>query len=374
MSIPTRRAAATPPQRALAPVFAVAAGVLAFASFGCQQQSASGGGASPAPAASAEGGAGGGAAVTGPFKVALITPGSVADKGWNGAAAEGLTEIKAKLGAETTPPVEGPAPSEVAGAIRNLAQAGNQLVFLHGSEYDEPAATVSADFPKTTFVVDGGRTEKANLFPIDYSGGQATFLAGMLAGGMTKTGKVACVGAAEIPIVKDAFASFEKGVKYQNPKATVTVVFTGDENDTSKAKQTTQSLLSQGADVVLHNANAAGQGVAQAVSEKPGAMFLGANTPQDDLATAQNLGSFVLDVPGAYVAVAQMVKDGKADGKKFSWGLDKNANLLHYNPGFKGTIPADLKAKIEQAGKDIAAGKIDVTPGKPVSAAPTAAP
>jgi basic membrane lipoprotein Med (substrate-binding protein (PBP1-ABC) superfamily) len=296
----------------------------------------------------------------GTFKVGLITPGKITDKGWSQSAYDGVQRIKAELGAEVSPPVEGPAPAEVEGAIRKLAEDGNQLIFLHASEYDDAAKNVAADpkFATTTFVVVGGRSTGPNLTPIQFSAGEATYLAGMLAAGLSKSHKVAAVGGVEIPIIKEAFQSFEHGAKALDPKTDVKITFTGDFDDTAKAKQQTQALLDAGVDVVIHNANAAGQGVAQAVQEKNGALFLGANAPQDDLATAKNVGSFIVDAPNAYLAVARRIKEGEGEGKAYPVGVKEKAVGLHYNPKFGGTVPADLKAKIETASAALSAGTL----------------
>ncbi len=365
----SRRRAGT--RRALLPTLLFAAAALPLFAAGCQT--------APSPGASPGASGGGDAAATeayapppapeGALRVGLITPGKVSDQGWNASADRGVKRIASELGAEATPPVEGVGVAEVAGAARNLAQAGSHLVFLHGSEFDEGAASVAPDFQQTTFVVVGGRTVKPNLTPIQFSAGEATYLAGMLAAGMSKSGKIACVGAAEIPIVKDSFASFEKGAKALKPDIQVRIAFIGDESDTSKGKQLAQSLFAEGVDVIMHNANEAGKGVAQAVMEKDGAYFIGANAPQDDLATPKNLGSFIVDAPNAYVAVAKVVKEGKGEGKPFPSGLKEGAVGFHYNPKFAGSIPADLKAKVAQAEKDIIAGKVDANPENPAMAA-----
>jgi basic membrane lipoprotein Med (substrate-binding protein (PBP1-ABC) superfamily) len=293
----------------------------------------------------------------GEFKIGLITPGMINDKGWSQLAYDTATKISGDLGAKLTPPVEAPAKAEIAGAIRNLAAQGNQLILLHGSEYDEDAATVAKDFPKTTFVVANGRTEAANVTPLQFAAGEATYLAGMVAAGMSKSGKVACVGGVEIPIVKAAFDSFAKGAKAVNPACEVKVTFTGGE-DIVKAKQQTETLLSEGVDVVMHNANAGGQGVAQAIEGKEGALFIGANADQSDLVTPKNLGSFILDVPAGYVVIAGKVKEGKGDGKAYRLGLKDKAASFKYNDKFAGKIPDDLKAKVTQAEADIIAGKV----------------
>jgi basic membrane lipoprotein Med (substrate-binding protein (PBP1-ABC) superfamily) len=293
------------------------------------------------------------------MKVALITPGPISDRGWNASANQGLQRIQTELGAQIAPPVEKPGLAEVAGVLRNLAQQGNHLIFLHGSEFDDAAKEVAPDFPRTTFVVVGGRSVGPNLTPIQFASGEATYLAGMVAGGMTRTGKIGCVGAAEIPIVKAAFASFTRGAKAARPDADVRVTWAGDESDPGKAKQQAQALLDAGADVLTHNANAAGQGVFQAVSEKPGAMVIGANADQSDQATAQNLGSFIVDAANAYLSVARVVQQGKGTGKPFAAGLKDGAVGFKYNTRFAGKIPEDLKARVEKARADIIAGSLD---------------
>lgn len=297
----------------------------------------------------------------GVFKIGLITPGSTkSDMAWSALAYEGVERIAAETGATITPPIESPAADAVEGAVRNLAQDGNQLIFLHGSEYDEAAAAVAPDFPNTTFVVTGGRTENGNLTPIKFSAGGALFLAGMTAATMTKTGKIACVGGSEIPIVKEAFANFTEGAAAVNPKVNVRVVFIGDEKDIAKAKQQTEALLADGVDVVQHNANDAGRGVAQAIEGKPGTFFMGANSDQSDLVTAQNIGSFILDVPAAYLAVGKRVADGTGDGKPVLAGLAERAVYFKLNDRFGGKFPKSLTDKLQLAERDIIAGKVAI--------------
>ena len=243
--------------------------------------------------------------------------------------------------------------------MKDAASQGATIVYGHGSEYDDAAKKVAADFPKTFFVIMNGKSSGANLIPIQFASGQATYLAGMLAAGVSKTGKIGLVGGEEIPVVKQAFEAFTKGAKAVNPKIEVKTTFTGSGTDVAKAKQQAQSLLDAGADVLMHNANAAGKGVFQAVMEKDGAMAIGANSDESDQATPKNLGSFILDVPAAMLGVAKAVKDGKTDGKPYAAGLKDKAVSFKFNPGFKGTIPDDLKAKMKKAEDDMVAGTLD---------------
>lgn len=309
--------------------------------------------ASPSAAASPEAGAGAA------LKVGLITVGPITDKGWSQTAYEGVQKVKTETGATVSQPVENPGLAAVEGALRNLSQDGNTLVFANGSEYDDAAKKVAPDLPNTTISIINGRSVAKNLMPIQFDFNQATYVAGMIAAGMSKTGKIGCVGPTEIPVIKDCFAAFEKGAKAEKPDIKVTITFVGSE-DIAKAKQQTQALLDQGVDVVLGNANNGNNGVAQAVTEKDGAMFIGANADQRDLATPKNIGSFILDVPAAMVAVAKNVQGGKNAGQAYKGGLADKAVGFVYNPGFKGTIPADLKTKIDATEADLSSGKLKV--------------
>ncbi|HEX2484115.1 MAG TPA: BMP family ABC transporter substrate-binding protein, partial [Myxococcota bacterium] len=85
------------------------------------------------------------------FEVALLTPGSVSDGGWNQGAYDGLKRIEAELGARISH-VETKTPAEFEEGFRDYASRGFDLVFGHGFEYQEPAARVAAEFPKTIFI------------------------------------------------------------------------------------------------------------------------------------------------------------------------------------------------------------------------------
>lgn len=328
--------------------------------FGCAQQEAPSGEATPATTTTEPATSESPAASTAKtLKVALITPAKVADKGWGQSAYEGVQKIQKELGAETLQPVEEPPLAQVESAMRDAAQQGAMIVFGHGSEYDDAATKAATANAGTTFVVMGGKSTGANLIPIQFASGEATYLAGMLAAAMTKTGKIGLVGGDEIPIIKQAFEAFAKGAKSVKPDVEVKTTFTGNGTDVAKAKQQAQALLDAGADVLMHNANAAGAGVFQAVMERDGAMVIGANADQSDQATPKNLGSFFLDVPSAMLGVATAVKEGKTNGQPYAAGVKDKAVGFVFNPKFAGTIPQDIKDKMANAEKEMAEGKLN---------------
>ena len=92
--------------------------------------------------------------------MALLTPGSIADGGWNQGAYDGLRRIEAELGARISH-VETRTPAAFEEGFRDYASRGYDLVFGHGFEYQEAAAKVAAEFPKTIFVTTSGNTVRA---------------------------------------------------------------------------------------------------------------------------------------------------------------------------------------------------------------------
>src|SRR5262245_7726365 len=132
------------------------------------------------------------------FRVALITPGSVADAAWNAGAFAGLNQIRDSLGVAVSH-IEARTPGEQEEALRTYASQGYDLVFAHGFEFQQPSERVGAEFPKTVFVVTSGERVQGNVVPLVFRIEEGTFLAGMVAGGLTKTGKIGFVGGIELP-------------------------------------------------------------------------------------------------------------------------------------------------------------------------------
>ena len=294
--------------------------------------------------------------VTGILKVALLTTGPVTDGGWNQAAYKGLQNIQKTLGAQVAKQ-ENLKDDQFEGAFRDFAQQGYNIIFAHGDEFGPAAAKVAAQFPKVAFVTTGGENTAANLTAIHFSTEEGTYLQGMEAGLVSKSGKGGFVGGQNLPPVARAAEAFANGAKAVNAKYTFQTTYINGWSDTSAAKAQTDALLTGGADTIAHNCDAAAAGMFQAAGTKPGVYTFGVNA--DENKKAPNvLSSVFLDVPKAFTDIATSLKEGKFQGQKLSLGLKENDVRLIDNPKLANVIPADGKAKIQQAEKDIAAGKI----------------
>jgi basic membrane lipoprotein Med (substrate-binding protein (PBP1-ABC) superfamily) len=300
------------------------------------------------------------------FRVALLTPGSIADGGWNAGAYEGLEAIRDQLGAEIRH-VETRTPAEFEEGFRDFAQRHFQLVFGHGFEYQEAAAKVGGEFPGTIFITTSGNTVRANVAPMVFELEQATYLAGFLGARMSQTGKLGLVGGIDLPSIRSTFVAFRAGAQAARPDVSVREVFIGNFDDTAAAREAALALLEEGADVLLHQANDAGRGVFRAVSDRAAAgarvYAFGTNRDQNGMAPDVVLASATLDIPAAFVEVARRVRDGGFTSAPLRLGMRDGIVALVENPALSQQIPAELQAELAALEQRIRAGELVVPRG-----------
>src|SRR5512140_1951746 len=133
-----------------------------------------------------------------PFRVALLTPGPISDQSWNGGAYQGLLRIRDSLGA-TVSHIQTKTPAEFEEQFRQYGAQGYDLLFGHGFEFQDAAKRVGPDFPKTIYVTTPGAPSGTNVAGIEVAFADASYLAGMVAGSMTKTNVLGVIGGTELP-------------------------------------------------------------------------------------------------------------------------------------------------------------------------------
>jgi len=295
------------------------------------------------------------------FRVGLITPGSVADAAWNSGAYAGLNAIRDSLGAKVSH-VEARTPGEQEEALRAYAAQGYTLVFGHGFEFQGPAERIGAEYPRTIFVVTSGERVSAtgNVVPLVFGIEQATYLAGMVAGGMTKSNRIGFIGGLELPPIKRGYEGWLKGAQAVNPRVDTRVAYLNTFDDAAAGREAALAMIRLGVDMLHHNADQAALGLFQAVKESPGVFAFGANLDQRALAPDRVLGSVVIDLPKAFLALAREVQSGHFTPKVETFGLSGGVLRYDPNPGLEETVPAALKARVQGARDSIIAGTLRV--------------
>lgn len=253
-------------------------------------------------------GCGAPSADSGGFRVALLTPGPVTDQAWNAGAYAGLMRVRDSLGARVSH-TQVKTPADFEENFRQYAQSGYQLIIGHGFEFQDAAARVAPSYPNTTFLTTGGETTGKNQAPLSFAFDEPSFLAGMAAASVSKSGVIACVGGTELPPVRASFTAFSAGAKSIRPDIRVVIAYIGNWDDVGAGKEQALALMRQGADVIFQNADAAGLGVFQAAREQKGLLVVGSNSNQNTLVPGSVIGSVVIDLPHAFLLAAREVSE-----------------------------------------------------------------
>ena len=292
-----------------------------------------------------------------PFKVALLTPGPISDQSWNGSAYTGLMRIRDSIDGAQVSHIQTKPPAEFEENFRQYGAAGYSLVIGHGFEFQDAAARVGPEFPKTIFITTGGNTVGANVAAMSFSFAEPSYLAGIVAGAMTKSNVLGCIGGTELPPVKAAFAAFAAGAKSVNPRATVLVSYIGNWEDASAGKEQALAQLGRGVDVIFQDADAAGLGAFQAVREARHAYIIGSNADQNTVAPEVTLGSVVIDLPHAFMVVAREVRSGRFKPRVVQMDMTLDVVRWTVNPALAPKIPGDAVHAVDSVRTLMLAGR-----------------
>ena len=207
-----------------------------------------------------------------------------------------------------------------------------------------------------------GSRAAGNVAPLIFKLEEASYLAGMVAGGLTRSGILGFVGGIELPPIKAAYEGWVNGAKAVNPKVQSREIYLNSFDDAAAGKEAALALIRIGADMFHHNADAAALGVFQAVKESPRVYVFGANADQSPLAPDRVLGSAVIDLPRAFLLVAREVKAGTFRPHVEAFGLA--SGVVRYEPNriLDSLVPAALRARVKAAADSIAAGTLIPAP------------
>ncbi|MEU9232874.1 BMP family lipoprotein [Streptomyces subrutilus] len=294
------------------------------------------------------------------------------DQSFNDAAYAGLQKAESELkikGAEAEP-TDGEGEADKVQRLTELARKGNNPVIGVGFAYAPAIKKVAPKFPDTTFgIIDDTSVTGPNVANMVFNEEQGSYLAGVAAAKVSKTGTVGFIGGVEVPLIKKFEAGFAQGVKDTNPNAKVLSQYlTQPPNFDGFAKPdlgkaAAQGQLDAGADVVYAAAGLAGSGAIEAASAK-GKWAIGVDSDQYNQAGLAKykdaiLTSVTKDVSDSVYDLIKSVKDGKPATGEIRYGLDKDGvGLADSNPKYKEM--ADVIAAVEKAKADIIAKKITV--------------
>ena len=290
-----------------------------------------------------------------PLKAAWIYVGPVGDAGWSFAHDLGRKAAEAHFGDQIqTSFVESvPEGADAERVIRDLAQQGNKIIFATSFGYMEPMLKVAAEFPDVKFEHATGYKTAPNMRIYDASFYQDTYMAGVIAGTMTKTNTLGFVGSFPIPEVLRNINAYTLGARSVNPKVKVKVVWVNTWFDPPKESDAAQSLINQGADVLLQNTDSTA--VLQ-TAEKNGKYAFGWDSDMSAFGPKAHLASAVANWGPYYIKSIEDLKNGSWQTTRTVWGVKEGLNDLIK---IADVVPADAKAKVEEVKAGLKAGTFE---------------
>ncbi len=293
----------------------------------------------PAPAASAA------APKPEPLKVAFAYVGPVGDGGWTFAHDNARKALEATYGDKivTTFAEKVPESADAERVMRDMVGQGNKLIFGTTFGYMEPMLKVAADSKDVKFEHATGYKTADNMRTYDSRTYEGAYMAGVIAGGMTKTGTLGVVGSVPIPEVIRNINSFTLGAQSVNPKIKTKVVWVNEWFNPPKETDAATALINGGADVLMQNTDSSA--VLQ-TAEKMGKRAFGWDSDMTAYGPKAHLGSAVINWAPYYIKSVGEALEGKwTGGTSTWWGVKEGAIDM---VSVAADVPDDVKKRLDE--------------------------
>ncbi|WP_437842369.1 BMP family ABC transporter substrate-binding protein [Sorangium sp. So ce1153] len=299
-----------------------------------------------------------------PLTVGFIYVGARDDYGYNQAHAEGAAAVAGLAGVKTREEENVPETVAVQKTIESMINLdGAAVIFPTSFGYFDPhILKVAEKFPDKTFLHCGGLYD-ASKHPGNvgsYFGyiDEAEYVAGIVAGMTTRSGKLGFIAAKPIPQVLRNINAFTLGVRSVNPKATTSVIFTGDWSMPVKEAEAANSLIDQGVDVLTAHVDS--PRVIIELAERRGAFSTGYHTNQATLAPKGYLTGAEWNWAKVYTDYMASIREGKPYPHLLRGGFKEGfVKLSPYGPA----VSEEAKKKAEEAKEGLTEGTLTIFKG-----------
>jgi basic membrane protein A len=294
-----------------------------------------------------------------PVKVGFVFFGTPGDGGWTYAHSIAVKEAQKVLGNKIAVTIveDVPENADAERVIRDLASKGNQYIFTTSFGYMEQTLKVGKSFPKVEFYHNTGFKSTPNVHIYNSRMYEPAYLAGIIAGRMTKTNTLGYVASFPIPEVVRNINAYTMGARSVNPNVKTKVVWISSWYDPAKERQAAETLIGQGADMLLQNTDSTA--TMQTAAEK-GVFAFGWNSDMSAVSPKAHLASVTQLWGNYYVKVLTAATEGKPF-KDNVWGGMKEA--MNGLSSVSKLVPVAVQKEVEAKKADLISGKFKVFSG-----------
>ena len=293
-----------------------------------------------------------------PFKAGFVYVGPVADFGWSHQHDLGRQAAQKALGDKLKTTYvesvkEGPDSERV---IRELATAGNGIIFTTSFGFMNPTIKVAKQFPNVKFEHATGYKRADNVATYNIRFYEGRYVQGVIAGKMSKSGVVGYIGSVPIPEVVMGMDAFIRGMHTVNPQGKIKLVWINGWYDPGKESDAAKALIDQGADMIAQHTDSAAP---LQVAEQRGVKGFGQASDMIKFAPKAQLTSSVDHWDEYYTQRIQAAMDGSWKTQDIWGGL--KIGMLHMAPWTN--MPDDVAQAAQAAQNGIEDGSIVIFKG-----------
>ena len=295
-----------------------------------------------------------------PLKIAFAYVGPVGDGGWTFAHDNGRKAVEKEFGDKVvTSFVEKvPESADAERVIRDMAGQGNKLIFGTTFGYMESMLKVAADMKDVKFEHATGYKSADNMRTYDSRTYEGAYMAGVVAGKMTKSNTLGVVASIPIPEVIRNINSFTLGAQSVNPKIKTKVVWVNEWFNPPKETEAATALINGGADVLMQNTDSSA--VLQ-TAEKLGKRAFGWDSDMTAYGPKAHLGSAVINWGPYYIKAVRDALEGKWTGNQAAWWGVKEGAIDFVS--IAADVPEDTKKKLDEVKAGLKDGSFAIWKG-----------
>jgi len=294
-----------------------------------------------------------------PLKIAFAYVGPVGDGGWTFAHDNARKAVEKEFGDKVvTSFVENvPESADAERVIRDMATQGNKLIFGTTFGYMETMLKVAPDFKDVKFEHATGYKSADNMRTYDSRTYEGAYMAGVIAGKMTKTGTLGVVASVPIPEVIRNINSFTMGAQTSNPKIKTKVVWVNEWFNPPKETEAATSLINGGADVLFQNTDS--PAVLKTAQDK-GKRAFGWDSDMTAYGPKAHLASAVINWSPYYIKATKDALEGTWTTGGVWWGVKEGAIDI---VSIAEDVPAETKAKVDEVKAGLKDGSFAIWKG-----------
>lgn len=293
-------------------------------------------------------------------RMAALFPGSIQDADYNTIGYIALQETGNKYGFEVSYSEKVAVP-DAERVMKEYINAGYNVIWVHGAQFNGAAIKIGDDYPKVTFIIEVDDTPaemKANFWYMDRNFYTGFYVLGVLAALKTETGKIGYIGGLELPFTRAEINAIKQAIKDVESDAKLEYIYVGDFNDPLKTRQAAEGFISLGVDVIISSVNLGNFGLYNAAKEAKKTVFITTKYTDKEAQAPENFLTsdlFSFEIP--IKEIVGRILDGEKGGfilLEYGEGKARYAQFPIKN------VSEEIGAKVKQIAQDVASGKISI--------------